>query len=295
MNDATKTFTSLLNSLDYSRKVNFLLARRQYAAAREQLDAWLAHDPNDVYALTATALYYNHQEKFEQAERQARAALRTKADSWEAMLQLCTALAANRPEEALRVNSAALALVPQHAQVWVLRSFLFTVLRRHTEALTAVRRGLELEPDHPKLLHIHCQSLYHTGQRQAAQEALQAALEQHPEEVGLLNFYSNLHVNKGNRREALAGLRASLRLDPNQTDTQRLYKQVNDVEKLEQSYPIRLLSLRANGPEEWAVYIAAQVLLAIALQIFLFTPPTFDGFITSLFWQPIACWLVFRS
>ena len=295
MDDASKNSNALTRRIEYGRKVDFLLSRRKYPAAREQLENWLAHDPNDVHALVATARFYNCQEQFARAERQARAALRVEANSWEAMLELCTALIERQPQEALRVNTSALALVPEHVHAWVLRTLLLLILDRPAEALIAARKGLELQPDRPKLQYLYCRSLYRTGDRETGRRVLSAALKQHPEDVDLLNLYSNLHVAKGNRSEALAGLRASLRLDPNQTDTQRLYKEVNDVEKLEQSYLIRLLSLRADKPEEWAVYVAAQVLIAIALQIFVFTPPSLDGFILSLFLQPFLGWLVFRS
>ncbi|HVT57733.1 MAG TPA: tetratricopeptide repeat protein [Thermoanaerobaculia bacterium] len=125
-----------------------------------------------------------------------------------------TALAENKPEEALAAARREIAAQPrdQRARALEVRSLL--LLKRDAEALSAADAALKLEPDNPYLVAQRGAVELSLHQLAAAERDLRRALEIAPRQTGAMNDLAVLLMDQGKNAEAKALLERALAINP---------------------------------------------------------------------------------
>ena len=165
------------------------------------------------------ALYYHRKERFDEAIKSYRTAIRLKPDYAEAYYNLGILYQKqSRFEEAVISYQAVLKHNPNYAEVYNNLGVLYQTKGHFDEAIKAYQQALKLKPD-LVMLYQTLGILYQTqGGVDEAVKAYQMALKLTPDNFTVYNNLGLLYQTQGRHEEALRSYQVALKLKPDYTD-----------------------------------------------------------------------------
>ncbi|MCL6621753.1 MAG: tetratricopeptide repeat protein [Syntrophobacterales bacterium] len=188
-----------------------LLLTGQYEAARQEFSRVLAAQPQMLEAREGLGLAYLQEKKNPEAIQEFRQLVAQDPARGKSryLLGLATLLS-GRPREAIPELEAASRLEPKNPLPYAAVAQAYLDLKNYSQALTWVKRGLELDPNHKKLHHL--QGLALAGQ-QRYDEAFVAFLKAGDEAQAYNNVGVHFYLD-GKYEEAAKCFQKALELRP---------------------------------------------------------------------------------
>jgi tetratricopeptide (TPR) repeat protein len=117
-------------------------------------------------------------------------------------------------DEVIPLYQKALALDPALVEGWADLAVCFAVLQRWDEAMSALARGLALDPRHRRCLLYRGDTLKRKGDKAGAVEAYRALVAAHADDAGAWVKYGTALDVAGRQQEALAAMERALAIRP---------------------------------------------------------------------------------
>jgi tetratricopeptide (TPR) repeat protein len=274
---------------DRLQRASLLMHQSRWDLAETELRQTLTQDPNLAPAHALLALCLSHKEEYQDATREAQAAVHLAPDDWFAHYALAGVFYdRNRPKEARQAVKEAIRLNPYNAMPWGLLALVEYALYRWSEALAAAEQGLAVDAEDSRCANVRSMALVKLGRNREAAAGLEDALSRDPEDALSQANKGWTLLERGDYRGAQICFREALRLEPG-LDWARMgmvtaLKARNPVYRLLLNY--FLWMSRFSPRVQWALviglFIGYRVLCSVAERTPLLQPLVWPIIITYL-------------
>jgi tetratricopeptide (TPR) repeat protein len=123
-----------------------------------------------------------------------------------------------------------IAAVPESGGLHHALGLLYVRTGRMEQAVPALTRAAELEPERPRYAYVQALAIRESGDLPKALEVLESARQRHPNSSELLSALATLHRDAGHRTLALAYARELAALNPSHREAENLVKELSGGE-----------------------------------------------------------------
>src|SRR4029079_15883707 len=198
---------------------------RKHAAAREEVQKFLARQPEDAEAYSLLALCFSNEQKKRRALAAAREAVRLAPDQSNQHHVLgWVHMQFGQHRRSIAAFKNALRLAPDDPAIYDSLAAVFSWQGRYRTALRMAERGLKYDADHVGCHYRRAEALHGIGRHGEAEEALRTVLHQHAEKPQAEGFLGHYAAQRGDPTTALPFLRNALRTDADCTFMQSAWK-----------------------------------------------------------------------
>jgi Flp pilus assembly protein TadD len=177
-------------------------------------------------------ILYAERGKFQKAEEAYHTALRLDAAFYPALVNLADLYRLQkRDKEGEPLLRQALTSARNDASVHHALGLLLIRTGQKSEAMPALKRAWELQPDNPRYGYVYGIALNSFGEREKAIAILEDASHRHPNDHQILFTLSTLYRDQGNQTVALQYAKRLMNLSPQDPAVQQLFQQLQGTEE----------------------------------------------------------------
>ncbi len=200
---------------DRLQRASLLMNQSRWDLAETELRRTLTQDPNLAAAHSLLALCLSRREEYQEATREAEAAIGLAPDDWFAHYAMAQVFCdRKRQKEASRAVREAVRLNPHDPAPWGLLALVEYGMHRWSQSLAAAEQGLAVDPEDSRCANARSMALVKLGRSKEATAGLEDTLSRDPEDALSQANKGWTLLEQGDYRGAQVCFREALRLRP---------------------------------------------------------------------------------